>query len=101
MSKIGKKMAKTIESCNLPIDAAIAAFERLNPYNVSHVGMITKPHDIKSVTIYFVGEASDLTYPAGWYCTGNEFINAGNCNEGFAIAVPMERHISQRHGVVH
>ena len=52
MSKIGKKMAKTIESCNLPIDAAIAAFERLNPYNVSHVGMITKPHDIKSVTIY-------------------------------------------------
>lgn len=98
MSETGKKMAKTIESCNLPIDAAIAAFERLNPYNVSHVGMT---NDIKSVTIYFVGEASDLTYPAGWYCTGNEFTNTGNCSEGFAIAVPMERHVSQRHGFTH
>ena len=99
MSETGKKMAKTIESYNLPIDAAIAAFERLNPYNVSHVGMIT--NDIKSVTIYFVGEASALYYPAGWYYTGNEFTNAGNCDEGFAIAIPMERHISQQHGFTH
>lgn len=94
-------MAKTIESRNFPIDADIAAFERLNPYNVSHVGTITKPSDIKSVTIYFVGEASDLYYPAGWYYTGTEFTNAGNCDKRFAIAVPMERHVSQRHGFTH
>ena len=98
MSKDEKRMTNEIESRNFPIDVAIAAFERLNPYNVSHVGMT---NDIKSVTIYFVGEASDLTYPAGWYCTGREFTNAGNCSEGFVIAVPMERHISQQHGVAH
>ena len=101
MSKDGKNMVKTVESCNFPIDAAVAAFERLNPYNVSHVGMITKPNDIQSVTIYFVGEASALYYPAGWYYTGTEFTNAGNCDEGFAIAVPMEKHVGQQHGFAH
>ena len=101
MSEQTKAMVNEVESRNLPIDAAIAVFERWNPYNVSHVGMITKPHDIKLVTIYFVGEASDLYYPAGWYYTGKEFTNMGNCSEGFAIAVPMERHVSQQHGFTH
>ena len=98
MSKDEKTMTKIIESRNFPIDAAIAAFERLNPYNVSHVGMT---NDIKSLKILFVGEASALYYPAGWYYTGNEFTNAGNCDEGFAMAVPMESHVSQRHGFTH
>ena len=96
MSKDEKRMTNEIESRNFPIDVAVAAFEKLNPDNVSRLGV-----DIKSLKILFVGEASDLTYPAGWYCTGMEFTNAGNCSEGFAIAVPMERHISQQHGVAH
>lgn len=96
MSKIGKKMANEVESRNFPIDVAVATFEKLNPDNVSRLGT-----DIKSSKILFVGEASALYYPAGWYYTGTEFTNAGNCDEGFAIAVPMERHVSQRHGFTH
>lgn len=96
MSKDGKRMTNEVESRNLPIDAAVAAFEKLNPDNVSRLGA-----DIKSLKILFVGEASALYYPAGWYCTGNEFTNAGNCDEGFVIAIPMERHVSQRHGFTH
>jgi hypothetical protein len=96
MSKDEKTMAKTIESRNFPIDVAIATFARLNPDNVSRLGV-----DIKSLKILFVGEASALYYPAGWYYTGTEFTNAGNCDEGFAIAVPMEKHVGQQHGFTH
>lgn len=96
MSKDGKRMTNEVESRNLPIDAAVAAFEKLNPDNVSRLGV-----DIKSSKILFVGEASALYYPAGWYYTGTEFTNAGNCDEGFAIAVPMEKHVGQQHGFTH
>jgi len=96
MSKKASTMINEVESRNFPIDVAVAAFEKLNPDNVSRLGV-----DIKSSKILFVGEASALYYPAGWYYTGTEFTNAGNCDEGFAIAVPMERHVSQRHGFTH